>query len=292
VTAASFLELPDQFKDNSTVNSYDYLLTAANMVFFRHSNPVLSDPAVRKALVQSADVQKIIGDLGFPTHAVKGPFLLGMIGYDPALVQPPFDKAAAGAALDAAGWVKGANGLRAKGGVPLSFMLQAQDTPENRLVTMHLQDDWDALGVKADMQLRSAEDLQRTISNQNYDALLYGISIGADSDVFVYWHSSQKDPRSNRLNFSEFAVRAADTALEGGRTRADPALRQVKYRPFLQAWQQDTPALGLYQPRYLYVTHGPVFGLAPRAINGESDRYNTVNEWQIRQASIPETINR
>lgn len=289
INAASFTELPSALKSSDSVMSYNYLLTAANMVFFRHSNPVLADPAVRKALVQAADVPGIIKVLGYPTYPVRGPFLLGKIGYDPALVQPPFDKKAAEAALDAAGWVKGRNGLRVKGAVPLSFKLQAQDTPENRLVTTRLQEDWSSIGVRADMQLRSPENLQRIISNQNYDALLYGISIGADSDVFVYWHSSQTGPRSNRLNFSEFKNKAADTSLEGGRTRADPTLRQVKYKPFLQAWQQDTPALGLYQPRYLYVTRGPVFGLAPRAINNETDRYNTVNEWQIRQASIPQT---
>lgn len=289
ITGASFLELPTELKDRGGIVTNNFLLTAANMVFFKHSNPVLADGTVRRALVQSADVQGIIKELDYPTHPIKGPFLQGQLGYDPSLVQAPFDRAAAAALLDAAGWAKGANGLRAKGATALSFILQAQDTPENRLITAKLQEDWQQIGVKADMRLRTGEDLQTAIKGQDFDALLYGISIGADSDVFVYWHSSQKDPRSTRLNFSEFANRAADSALEGGRTRADPTLRQIKYRPFLQAWQQDTPALGLYQPRYMYATHGQIFGLEPRVINTDTDRYNTVADWQIRQASIPDT---
>ncbi len=83
-------------------------------------------------------------------------------------------------------------------------------------------------------------------SSRSYDALLYGISIGVDPDVFVYWHTSQNDPRSNRLNFSEYSSKAADEGLESGRTRTDAGLRTIKYRPFLQAWQRDLPALGLY----------------------------------------------
>jgi peptide/nickel transport system substrate-binding protein len=203
------------------------------------------------------------------------------------LVQPSFDRTAAATALDKAGWIVGQGGTRAKGNVPLSFTLQAQDTPENRMITAKLQEDWQKLGVKADMQLREGTDLQRIISEQGYDALLYGISIGADPDVFVYWHSSQKDIRSSRLNFSHYGSKVADSALEGGRTRNDPTLRAVKYRPFLQAWQQDTPALGLYQPRYLYATHGTVHGLNPRTINNDTDRYNNVHNWQIREASVP-----
>lgn len=286
VTGASFLELPADFKGDSGVVTSNFLLTAANMVFFRHSNPVLGDAVVRKALAQGADVSSIMAALDYPTLPVKGPFLLGQLGYDPAAVQPVFDRPAADAALSAAGWVPGPNGDRAKGGVPLRFKLLAQDTPENRVVTAKLEQDWRMIGIKPEIQLKDGVELQQAISSQNYDALLYGISIGADPDVYVYWHSSQKDPRSNRLNFSEFASKPADASLEGGRTRADATLRVVKYKPFLQAWQQDTPALGLYQPRYMYATHGTVYGLNPRTINNDTERFNNVHNWQIRQASV------
>ncbi|MDB5182114.1 MAG: hypothetical protein JWP13_877 [Candidatus Saccharibacteria bacterium] len=292
LTAASFPELPQAVKGHDGILVNDFMLTAANMVFFKQTNPLFADAAVRKALVQAADVEAIIRELDYPTHPVKGPFLIGQLGYDKTLVQPPVNREAAAASLDAAGWLKGENGLRAKAGVPLGFILQAQDTPENRVITAKLQEDWEQIGVKADMQLRDGSDLQQTISEQNYDALLYGISIGTDPDVFVYWHSSQKDARSNRLNFSMYGSKVADAALEGGRTRNDPTLRAVKYRPFLQAWQQDTPALGLYQPRYMYATHGTVFGLSPRTINSDVERFNTVHNWQIRQASVINTQER
>ena len=64
----------------------------------------------------------------------------------------------------------------------------------------------------------------------------------------------------------------------------DPALRAEKYKPFLQAWQADAPALGLYQPRFLYITRGAVYGLREHAINTDADRFANVQDWQIRQA--------
>jgi peptide/nickel transport system substrate-binding protein len=284
ITAASFLELPDKAATNSNVQTNNFVLTAANMVFFKMTNPVLADAAVRKALVQAADVDSIISDLGYPTHPVKGPFLEGQIGYDKSLIQPAFNQTAAAAALDAAGWKVGSNGMRSKGTQRLAFALEAQDTPENRKITAKLQSNWRSVGAQVDMQLRNATDMQLATRQQDYDALLYGISIGADPDVYVYWDSTQRDARSARLNFSQYSSKVADTSLEGGRTRSDPALRAVKYHPFLQAWQNDTPALGLYQPRYLYATHGTVYNLNPRIINTNTDRFNNVSNWEIREA--------
>lgn len=286
VTAASFPEPPDGVKPGNGIEENNFLLTAANMVFFKMSggNPVLTDVNVRKALVQGADVSSIIQGLGYPTHPVTGPLLQGQLGYDKTLVQPSYNQQAAAALLDANGWKMGANGVRTKGNQTLAFSLQAQDTPEDRMVTAKLQENWKAIGARVDMQLKSSEDMQMVVNNQDYDALLYGISIGADPDVYVYWDSTQRDPRSAHLNFSQYASKAADTGLEGGRTRSDPALRTVKYKPFLQAWQNDTPALGLYQPRYLYVTHGIVYNLDPRTINVDTDRFKNVANWEIRES--------
>lgn len=286
LTAASFLQQPDGLQKASDVTENNYLLTAANMVFFNETNPVLADASVRKGLVQGADIARILKQISYPTRPVNSPLLEGQLGYDRTLTQLPYNKDAAAATLTAGGWVPGKDGVRMNKGVPLSFSLQAQDTAENRMVTSHLQDDWRQIGARVDVQLKEASDLQQSISSQNYEALLYGISIGVDPDVFVYWDSSQKDPRSNRLNFSMYGSKVADSSLEQGRTRTDPALRAVKYRPFLQAWQQDAPALGLYQPRYMYLTHGKVYNLDPRTINSDTDRFNTVQDWEIREGFL------
>jgi ABC-type transport system substrate-binding protein len=167
------------------------------------------------------------------------------------------------------------------------FSLSAANTPENRQVTHLLRDQWRRLGVDLQVQLQAPTDFQTTLTYHGYEAVLYGITIGTDPDVFVYWDSSQADIRSNnRLNFSEYKNATADSALESGRTRLDPQLRTLKYRPFLAAWQQDAPALGLYQPRSLYLTSGPVNGLNDHSITAPVDRFDNVWNWQIRQAKV------
>jgi hypothetical protein len=85
---------------------------------------------------------------------------------------------------------------------------------------------------------------------------------------------------------SEYKNTVADSALESGRTRLDPALRTIKYKPFLQAWQQDVPAIGLYQPRVLYVTSIAVAGFSDHAVNNAAERFYNIQNWQIRQAKV------
>jgi peptide/nickel transport system substrate-binding protein len=285
--AAGLSNVPSSAKKVRSLEVHSPLLTAANMVFFKTSSGVLSDVHVRQALVDGTNRQAIIKKLGYPSRIVNEPLLMGQLGYDPALAQAGYSPSAARKQLNKDGWKAGKGGIRVKDGHNLSFTLTAADTPEYRSVTRELYQQWKNIGVQLKVELQDNSDFHNTLTYHNYDAVLYGISIGTDPDVFVYWDSSQADVRSsNRLNLSEYKNVIADSALEAGRSRLEPGLRQIKYKPFLQEWQKDYPALGLYQPRFLYLTDGPVAGLSDHAINSSAGRFNNVQNWEIREAKV------
>lgn len=280
-------ELNPNLRKGNGVQSHSLLLRAADMVFFKTTDGVLSDKTVRQALVQSANIPAIMKQLGYPTHAVREPLLTGQLGYDPKLVQADFNLQAAQKLLDDNGWHIGKGGVRMKDKQTLTFGLTVSDTAEYRQVAAQLQAQWKAVGARVTTRILEASDFQTSLAQHDYDAVLDGVSLGVDPDVFVFWDSSQADVRSaNRLNLSEYKSSTADAALESGRTRLDPSLRVIKYKPFLEAWQQDAPALGLYQPRLLYLTNGPVAGLTTQPITSPTDRFNNVANWEIRQAKV------
>lgn len=289
LTAAAGLDrIPDKLaKKQDSLRTYSFPLTSATMVFLKNTSDVLADAKVRQALVLGTDTRAIIKQLGYAVHVVDEPLLSSQLGYDPKLAQLSFDPAAAAKLLDDAGWKQDPKGIRQRDGRPLAFRLFTENTPEYVTVTDQLKLQWQKLGVQAEFMLLSAGDLQATIAIHGYDALLYGISMGVDPDVFAYWHSTQGDIRSpNRLNFSEYHSAVADRALEAGRTRDEAALRAIKYRPFLEAWRNDAPAIGLYQPRFLYLTHTTVAGLQEHPINTGIDRYANVANWMIRETQV------
>jgi len=288
LTAAQGLnDVPKELMGTKSLVKHNLLLTAETMVFFKTSTGALSDKAVRQALVSSTDITAIITSLHYQTRAVREPFLQGQFAYDSTLTQAPFNVSAATSALEQAGWHVGKDGIRTKDGKPLMIRLTAADTPEYRRVCELIKQQWRQAGVNVNVSLQDSSSFQSTLSSHDYDALLYGISIGADPDVFVYWDSSQADLRAaNRLNLSEYKNPAVDAALESGRTRLNPSLRIIKYKPFLQNWQADAPAIGLYQPRVLYLTNGTVAGLVEHPINSAADRFYNVQNWEIRQARV------
>ncbi|HET9721474.1 MAG TPA: peptide ABC transporter substrate-binding protein [Candidatus Saccharimonadales bacterium] len=286
IAAMSGLEtVPDELKNNKNIQVYVTPLTSEVMTFFNNSQVPLNNADIRRALIEDVDRSQLNNLFDEPVQPADSPLLKNQLGYDKSLVEPSYNPADANKILDQAGWVKDSHGMRKKNGQPLTFTLSAQDSTNYTKVAQFLQDEWAALGVKVQISYYSQEELQTSVvSNHDYDALLYGINIGVDPDVYAYWDSSQASITSQgHLNLSEYKSPAADLAIEGGRTRSDPAIRAVKYKAFLTQWVKDLPAMALYQPNYLYITHGPVFNYDRSAANSSTDRLYNVNNWMIRQ---------
>ncbi len=280
--------MPDALAHKADIQEYSLPLTAETMVFFKTDSEPLKDVRVRQALVQAVSVPTLVNGLGYPVIPADEPLLHGQLGYNPSLKQFSTNLDQANKLLEDAGWKRTAgSAIRSNGTGKLSIKLVAQNNLEYVYLTQQLQKAWQAIGVDVQVTLPNDTDLQSTITGRGYDALLFGISVGVDPDVFAYWHSSQADPRaSSRLNLSDYKSLTADKALEGGRTRLDAGLRIAKYAPFLQSWRTDAPALALYQPRFLYITRGQLFGYDLKTINSPAERFNNVEQWMVRQAGV------
>lgn len=281
------VNVPPAISHMSNVVFNNYLLTAGIYAFFKTSSGLLSDQSVRSALVMAVNVPAIIAKLGYPTHAVNEPLLEGQLGYNPAYRQPSYNLAAADNTLNQDGWKLGANGLRYKNAQPLSFSLTVSNIANYIHLAHQLIRYWRQVGAQVNLLIEDPSDFNNILQSHDYDAVLYGISIGVDPDVYVYWDSSQAQANSlSRLNLSEWDNQTADAALEEGRSHLNPVVRVKDYQDLLSAWQTDLPALGLYQPRLLYITNGPVYGLNANTINSNTGLLNNVQNWQVDEADV------
>ena len=281
----------DTFDAESLIESehytYNIPLTGQVGVFFNTSRDIFSSKQVRQALVRAINTTDVRSEFKVSVPPSNSPLLPIHQGYDPELVQLSFDAEKANELLTEAEWVRDEDGIRTKDNEPLEFSLVALNSADARVAARSLQEQWHQVGVRVDVTYQSEDELQASIAQHEYDALLHGISIGVDPDVFAYWHSSQADVLAdNRLNLSEYKSSVADDALEAGRTRSDDELRSAKYQPFLRAWRDDAPALMLYQPQFLYVTNTQIEGFNPLIMNSGNERMNTVHEWLIRRVRL------
>lgn len=278
---AGALSVPIFGKD---VTEYNIPLSGSTMVFLNTDSPVLSDAKIRRALTMSTDRDKLLTQISYESVPTNGPLLPEHIGYNADLGQYGYDPVAAGALFDELGWkIDPATGIRTKDGAKLTISLKTLSNAEYANVANLLHNQWRENGIELNVESLSQNDLQTSIDERSYDALIYGIIMGSDPDQFAYWHGSQADVRSQkRLNFSNYKSDSANGALEAGRTRADSQLREAKYTPFLQAWREDAPAIALYRPRFIYTVYGNLYYFNDKGMNSPVDRLNNVHEWMIR----------
>lgn len=265
--------------------SYPFVLNSATMFFLKTTAPNLTDTKVRQALVKATNVNEINKTLGYQAVQVREPILNDQTGYNSEYWQFAHNPDEAAKLLDEAGWKIPQNGkYRVKDGKELSLKLVSENNEIYPSIATELQKQWEKIGVRLDVSFVTADQITQTyIPNHEYDVCLYGINIGSDPDVYAYWHSSQANSGSARLNLSEYKSSTTDLALESGRSRAKDDLRAAKYKSFLSSWKNDAPAIGLYQPRYLYLSNKPIYQIVDtRRLNNPEDRYNNVNEWMVK----------
>jgi len=277
-------KIPDDLLEDNSVRVYNIPLNSQVLLFLKTTTPVLGDQKVRQAISYGLNTGAVRLAADTPVLPSDSPLLANQLGYDKTLTQKTGSPEQAAKLLDEAGWKLNDKGIRVKDGKELTLAITTQNNQTYESVAKNIKEQMALIGVNIEIVLLKDNELQSALAVHDYDSLLYGISLGPDPDVFAYWHSSQADLRSpSHLNVSEFKSPVADKALEAGRTRSDPATRAIKYRPFLDAWSKEAPAVALYQPRFLYVVREPLANFNPVRMNTGTDRYNEVNQWMIRE---------
>lgn len=267
------------------LNSGVYLL-------FNMNNPILKDVKVRKALQAATDTAALRSDIGGGVLPLEAPVLRSQLeGADIPKVAPP-DIARAQALLDEAGWKLSGSG-RVRDGQTLSFTITTTKNSENVRWIDNLVKQWQKIGVNIERKIVDTSGIastfvQDTLQARNFDMLLYELAIGADPDVYAYWHSSQIGQTG--YNFTSYSNKAVDASLASARSRLEPELRNAKYKQFVRQWQEDAPALALYQPVLEYVSNENVDAVRPGAqLVSEADRYANVLYWTVHSDTVYKT---
>ena len=294
VSAASGLSL--SAADNIKSKQYStkhWLLNKGVYLLMNNRSQTLQDARVRRALRYATDTSSIRATVGDNVARLDTPILQSQIAQKlPAVPDYSLDKAKA--LLKEAGWTYNQGQWKGKDGRPLAVAVTTSSgRDEYKKIVDALKQQWSKLGV--DVQLREIDTsstttsfVQSVLQPRDYDALLYELELGADPDVFAYWHSSQAS--ASGYNFANYSNRTVDNDLVGGRSRTNSALRAAKYIQFVNQWLNDAPAIGLYQSVGSYVLNNGASIVEPRgSLNTMNDRYADVTTWSTGRASVYKT---
>ena len=253
-------------------------------VFFNPSEKqVYARAEVRKALSLALDRTAIIDSvLGGYATPIIGPVPPGESVKQVVIPQSDNPTGTAAQILKSAGWsydgeTRMWKNVSAKQTLD-TITIRTSNVMELKNIASAVKADWEKLGIRVDIELYEPGDLsQNVIRPRKYGALLYGMVIGRDQDLYAFWDSQERNDPG--LNIAQYANKTVDALLEDARSNIDESKRASDLQKIEDIVAADYPAAFIYAPDFTYAIPTGLRGIALPQIITPSDRFATVASW-------------
>lgn len=268
------------------------------LFFNQNQNQLFINKTVTNAINQAINKDRIVNEvlLGYGT-TIDSPIPPNIESY-PTLKrasslarQEVLEKVKNDLAKD--GWKAGADGFLEKTIVnnkkkvvePLAFSISTGNVPELAKTAELIKQDLAEVGINVEIKTFETGNLnQNVIRPRKYDALLFGEIINHESDLFAFWHSSQRlDPG---LNIAMYTNAKVDKILEDAFSSIDDESRIKKYMQFEDEVKKDMPAVFLYSPDFIYVVSKDLKNFQTDQIVTPPDRYLNAYLWYTQTENV------
>jgi peptide/nickel transport system substrate-binding protein len=240
-------------------------------VFFDTQHAAVADPIVRHALSYATDRVAILNKtslgIGVLTESVAPQTSVDWL----ALPLTPFDLRHAAKMLDAAGWKRGADGMRAKHGVPLAvdLAIPAGYVPSEGVANI-IHDDWGQIGVAvtihtwSDAQFFAPYAEGGALQTGKFDVANLAQSVGPIyANINGVYDCASIPP--NGFNVYRYCNHAVDALNDRYLKSFDPAARKATAAAMQRAINADLPAIVLYERLFLAAYTNKLTGYHPSA---------------------------
>lgn len=262
-------------------------------VFFNQNQQELfAEAAVRNALNRAVDKEKIVATIlsgyGSVLHGPLPPERVQREGSESESTDTGIEEAQA--LLEASGWTRGEDGIYQKTVNKrevrrLEFSLATANAPELKQAAELVAESWRALGANVTLQFFDQNDLNlEVIRPRKYDALLFGLVVGRELDLFAFWHSSQRNDPG--LNIALYANITTDKLLEDARNELDSRTRREHALAASSEIAKDNAAIFLYAPHFVYAHEKRLRGIDLGTVATPNDRFAGIEHWFVETERV------
>jgi peptide/nickel transport system substrate-binding protein len=156
--------------------------------------------------------------------------------------------------------------------------LATANTEEMKKVAEMIKADWAKIGVVTNISIYEVSDLnQNIIKDRDFQALLFGAITESPSDLYAFWHSSQRTYPG--LNISNYVSKELDENLEILRSSRDQEERASAYDAVRKEFADEVPGIFLFAPSLIYITHDKNVSSLPLYSYDNASRFMLVENW-------------
>ena len=200
-------------------------------------HPVLADPAVREAISLAIDRASIQKHIYGRTGVLTANFLNNPERFNSKNASWEFDIAKANALLDAAGWKRGADGVRAKDGKKLRFLFQTSINAPRQKAQAIIKQGCQKAGIEIELKAVMASvffssDVANpdTISKFFADLQMFANTRenpdpGRFMELFCSWQMSSRENKWQGRNLPRWHSDEYDRAFRAAEVELDPVKR-------------------------------------------------------------------
>lgn len=238
----------------------------------------LNDVRVRRALAMAIDRPQISRKITlgkYPvTDVIQPPFSWA---FDPTVKEPQYDPREADALLDAAGWRRGADGVRRKSGRPFSLVyVQFKETTSGMRVATEVQAELRGHGIAVSQKTVTSAQLflPRTgiLASGGFDLAYVPFTMGSDPDDSAILRCGGA---SNWMRYCNPEVDRLEVAALATPLRAK---RRPLYSKIEKIVAADVPIVYLFTANYTYAYRKELGGFYPNAFLPTWNAF----DWRLR----------
>jgi peptide/nickel transport system substrate-binding protein len=268
------LSLKEDGQDIVVHNYPSFIYTHAD---FNLRLPVFQDKAVRQALNYAFPKEKfietVLDGVGTVAHSNTPPMSWA---YNTNVKQYEFNPDKAVEILEDAGWEMGADGVRVKDGLRLSFTLTTNSGNTEREEFQSIaKQEWDAIGADVNIQNYETPTLWEKIDEIDFEIAIFAWASGFDPDSETLWHSRQRpDEFGSGQNYPGYVNPRIDELLEAGKQETDRGRRTEIYHEIQEILSEDVPVIFLNYWNNVTAVPGNLKNFKPNATQAN-------NTWNI-----------
>lgn len=237
-------------------------------LFINPKSPLLSDKVIRNYINYSLD-RNDIGKLFYGEELQK---------------ETPQNNTLAKNTLEKNGWkINKTTGIYEKNigktTTSLSFPINTLDNPDLKNISEKIKQQLLKAGISTEIHIFQPSDFEHEIlAKRNYETLLFGYTIKRPSDLYAFWHSSQKNYPG--LNITGYTNPALDRLLESLVIEQDTNKTKTLLEKIYTTIHTDLPVIFLYNPDDIFLSNQDIHGNnIATSLTNPADRLNTIYQW-------------
>jgi ABC-type transport system substrate-binding protein len=260
------------------VSAWKIPLSDYYAVFFnQNSNPLLKDQNIRSALMAAIDKKRLIDEVlsGNGTPADAPGFASGSVS---AGNYSGFSEEAARKTI---------TDFKAKNkNEQINLTLSVPDVNFLKKTAEFLRDSWQKIGVDQIniLTFNPGDPTNSTIKSRDYEMLLFGNILENPTDLFPFWHSSQK--LHPGLNLALYQNLKLDGLTESIRQTTDGTKQSELLSQAQSLILKDQPAVFLFSLPYTYIHTNELGGFSTNFMTSPADRFRNVSDWYVAQVRV------